>query len=294
MQSTQRMDRNSPGMNEAADQQQNLLSGLQRVANELMEASQQTFFVTPEIGKALGKSMGGMQSSLDNLEARNSGKSGQNQGKAMSGLNEAVSELRKSMQQMSGASSGIGFQEMMQRLMGMSGKQQGLNKQTSQLGQKPGALSMQQQAAMARLAAEQEALRKSLQQLMKEAGNRSDILGDLGKVGKDMEDVVKELQKKNVNRNTIQRQKRILSRLLDAQRSMHDRDYSKKRKAETGNQYHALSPQALPAKVLTKRDRLKNELLKAMKEGYSKDYRELIRKYFEALYEEQQKEASNH
>lgn len=290
MRSTQGMDRNSPGMNQAADRQQDLLSGLSRVSNQLLQLSQKTFFVTPEMGKALGKSVSGMQKSLQDLEARNGGKSAQNQGKAMAGLNQAVAELRKSMQQMSGASSAIGFQEMMQRLMGMSNQQQGINQQTSELGQQPGALTMQQQAAMSRLAAEQEALRKSLEQLVKEMGNRSEILGDLGKVGNDMEEVVRELHNRNVNRHTIDRQKRILSRLLDAQRSMHNRDYSKKRKAETGKTYQALSPQSVPSQLLTKKDRLKNELLKAMKEGYSKDYRDLIRKYFEALYLEHREE----
>lgn len=292
MNSTQGMDRNSPGMNETADQQQDLLSGLARTTNQLYELSQKTFFVTPEIGKALGKSMSGMRQSLQSLEARKSGTSLQGQGEAMAGLNEAVSQLRNSMKKLNGASSAIGFQEMMQRLTGMSEQQQGINQRTSEMGQKPG-MSMEQQAAMSRLAAEQRAVQKSLEQLLKEVGNRGELLGDLNKVSEDMEKVVQELQKQNVNRSTLDRQKRILSRLLDAQRSMHNRDYSKKRRAETGKEYRPLSPEALPATVLSKKDRLRDELLKAMKEGYSKDFKELIRKYFEALNREQIEESLN-
>jgi hypothetical protein len=295
MQNTQEMDRNSPGMNEAANNQQDLLSALSRVTNQLYELSQNTFFVTPEIGRALGKSISGMQDALRNLEERNSGQSTRNQGEAMSGLNEAVKEIRNSLQSLSSASSAIGFQEMMQRLMGLSNQQQGINQQTSQLGESPGegGLTMEEQAALGRLAAEQGAVKKSLEQLLKEAGNRSDLLGDLAKVGEEMEEVVKELQQQNVSRSTINRQQRILSRLLDAQRSMHNRDFSRQREAETGKQYQALSPRALPENLLSEKDRLKNELLKAMKEGYSKDYRELIRKYFEALAREQQNESIN-
>ncbi|MCG8608038.1 hypothetical protein MJD09_24020, partial [bacterium] len=92
---------------------------------------------------------------------------------------------------------------------------------------------------------------------------------------------------------TVNRQKRILSRLLDAQRSVHNRDFSRKRKAETGKQYDVLSPQALPSDLLTRKDRLKNELLKALKEGYSKDYLDLIRKYFDSLSRDQQGESLN-
>lgn len=289
MESTKGTDRNTPGMNDLADRQQGMVSGLSRVANGLYELSQKTFFVTPEMGKALGKSMKGMQSALEAMEARNSGKSVQGQSQAMSGLNEAISQIRNSMQSLSQASSAIGFQEMMQQLMGISQQQQGVNQQTSKMGQSQGqGMSMEQQAAMERLAAEQGAVRKSLEQLLKEAGNRSEVLGDLGQVSKDMEEVVKELQQQNLSRSTIDRQKRILSRLLDAQRSMSRRDYSRKRQAETGKQYQTLSPQALPDLHGGEKERLRNELLKAMREGYSKDYKELIQKYFEALAREQQ------
>ncbi|MFQ5863751.1 MAG: DUF4175 family protein [bacterium] len=292
MQSTQGLHKNSPRVNQSAEKQQDLFSGLTRVTNQLYELSQKTFFVTPEIGKALGKSIHGMQSALKSLEARDSGRTVKNQGMAISGLNEAAAEIRKSMQSLGGASSAIGFQQMMQRLMGISNQQQGINQRTSQLGENP-SMSLEEQAALSRLAAEQQAVRKSLEQLRKEIGNRSDILGDLGQITKDMEEVVKELQQQNVSRQTIDRQKRIISRLLDAQRSVHNRDYSRKRKAETGKVYHALSPKGLPSNLENERYRFKDELLKAMKEGYSKDYRYLIQKYFEALAKEQQIERSN-
>lgn len=292
MQSTQGKNRNSPGMRELADKQQDLLAGLSRTASELIALSQKTFFVTPEIGKALGKSMNGMGESIKGFEERDVGRTARNQAKAMSGLNEAAAQIRQSMQSMSGASSAIGFQEMMQRLMGLGKKQQGINQQTSQLAQQPG-MSLQQQAAMSRLAAEQNALRKSLEQLRKEMGNRSDILGDLGQVSKDMEEVVKEFEAKNVGRKTIERQRRILSRLLDAQRSMHQREFSRKRKAETAKQYQANSPGALPANLGQKKARLQDDLIRALKEGYTKDYKELIRKYFEALVNEQDQGSLN-
>ncbi|MFQ5649472.1 MAG: DUF4175 family protein [bacterium] len=293
MQSTRSSDRNTPGLGETANKQQGLLSGLNRITQQLYELSQNTFFVTSDIGKALGNAQHGMQESLEGLEARNPGKSGKEQGQAMAGLNEAASHLRSSMQSLSGASSGIGFQEMMERLMGLSGQQQGINQRTQGMGGEQGGLTMQQQAGMQRLAAEQAAVRKSLEQLMREAGKRSEVLGDLEKVGEDMQKVVEDLQKKKVNNNTYNRQKRILSRLLDAQRSMHDRDYSRKRRAETGKSYQTLSPATLPELADAEKERLKNELLKAMKEGYSKDYKELIQKYFEALASEQEQGVEN-
>jgi hypothetical protein len=294
MQETKASDRNSPGTEDRADRQQDMLSGLSRLSDQMLQLSQETFFVTPEIGKALGESLAGMQDALRHLEGRNMQNSGKSQAQAMSALNDAAAQIRESMQQLSGASSSIGFQEMMQRLTGLSQQQQGVNQETSQLGQgqKPGD-QMQRQAAASRLAAEQDAIRKSLQQLMQEAGNRSDVLGDLQHVQEEMQDVVAQLQANRLSGQTIDQQQRILSRLLDAQRSVHNRDYSKKRQAETGKQYHILSPADLPPLHGQEKDRLRAELLRALKEGYSKDYQQLIQLYFEALVQEDFRESLN-
>jgi hypothetical protein len=86
-----------------------------------------------------------------------------------------------------------------------------------------------------------------------------------------------------VNPETIRQQERILSRLLDAARSTKERDFEKKRKAQTGTQVARRSPGELDPATLEGRNRLRDDLLKAIEQGYSKDYLELIRKYFEQL-----------
>ena len=51
----------------------------------------------------------------------------------------------------------------------------------------------------------------------------------------------------------------------------------------TGKDYLAIDPGQLPANLGERENRLREDLLRAKKEGYSRDYLELIRKYFEAL-----------
>jgi len=267
---------------ELADQQQEMLSGLGRVAEQLYQLSQKTFFVTPEIGKALGRARAEMGHALQNLEERNGPGASRNQGQAMAALNEAVKELRQSMNSLAGASSAIGLEEMMQRLQAMAAQQQGINLGTLELSH-GGPLTLEEQAALQRLAAQQQALRKSLEQLQKEMGNRSEILGRLDQVARDMEQVTEDLQKQNVNRQLIERQRRILSRLLDAQRSMRERDYSPKRQAETARTLARRSPGELPRNLGEREMQWREDLLRAMKEGYTKDYLDLIKQYFEAL-----------
>jgi hypothetical protein len=281
------MNTNSPQFNQNADRQQELMSGLQRVGEQLYQLSQKSFAVTPDIARAMGKAMNEMQGALDELEQRNGQAAGEKQGQAMQGLDQAVAGLRQSMQQGSGMSMAMGFEQFMQRLMGLSGQQQGINQQTQGLGEQ-GLEAMQRQAAMARLAAEQAAVKKSLEQLLQEFGQRSEILGRLDQSAKDMEDVVKDLQQQRADRQTVQRQQQILSRLLDAQRSMRERDYSKEREAQTGKTYRALDPGRLPADLGEKKNRLYEDLLRALRENYTPDYKELIQRYFDALTKAQQ------
>jgi len=281
------MNSNSPQFNQNADRQQELMSGLQRVGEQLYQLSQKSFAVTPDIARAMGKAMNEMQAALNELEQRNGQAAGEKQGQAMQGLDQAVAGLRQSMQQGSGMSMAMGFEQFMQRLMGLSGQQQGINQQTQGLGEQ-GMEAMQRQAAMARLAAEQAAVKKSLEQLLQEFGQRSEVLGRLDQSAKDMEDVVKDLQQRRADRQTIQRQQQILSRLLDAQRSMRERDYSKEREAQTGKTYRALDPGNLPADLGEKKNRLYEDLLRALRENYTPDYKALIQRYFDALTKEQQ------
>jgi hypothetical protein len=98
-----------------------------------------------------------------------------------------------------------------------------------------------------------------------------------------MDEVIKDMQDQNVNRKTLQRQQRILQRMLDATRSLQEKDYSEKRRGERGKDYQVRSPRELPSDLLDRKARLREELLRLKREGYSKDYEDLIRKYFEAL-----------
>jgi hypothetical protein len=289
MDQTRGLSSSSPQLGQIAESQQQLLQQLERTTGDLYELSQKTFFVTPEIGRAMGKSIAGMQGALENLENRNTGVATSQQAQAMGGLNETILEIQNAMRALQGASSASGMDEFMKRLQQMSGSQQGINQETLMLG-KQGQKSMEQQAAMARLAAEQSALRKSLQQLQQEFGNRSDILGRLDQVAEEMEDVVKDLQRRQVQPRTLDRQKRILSRLLDAQRSIREREYSRKRESRSGKTYFVRSPEDIDESIKQKKDRFLEDLIRARKAGYNEDYLELIREYFQALTDKRERQ----
>lgn len=281
---------NSPQLRENAEKQMGVMLDLGNVIKGLSELSQRSFAVTPEMGKAIGEALSRMQNAMRSLDTRLGSMASQEQSEAMASLNRAATQVQNSLQaMMHGGGSGMGG--LMQQLQMMAGQQMGINMRTQQLGE--GGMSMEQAAQAARIAVEQEAVRKSLEQLNREAqasGEQQRLLGDLEKIAEEMKEVVKNLEQNSVNPETVRKQERILSRLLDASRSMRERDFEKRRRATTGTQMARQSPVELDPSTLEGRNRLREDLLKALEAGYSKDYQELIRNYFEALQNTRQRE----
>ncbi len=274
---------------QSAERQLSLLSGLNQVVDSLVQLSHETFFVTPEMGRALGKAQTQMNNALEMMAQSDGQQNAQgHQGQAMGALNETVMALQNALEQLSSSGSGLGLEELMMGLEKMSQLQLGINQQTMDLFQ-DGQLSLEDQAAMGRLAAEQAAVKKTMEDLLREFGDNSEITGRLDQMVEDMESVVQELQQQRASQETIQRQERILSRLLDAQHSVRKQDYSRKRESITGEDVIRKSPEELSREEQTGQERILRDVLRLGEEGYTKDYQELIRQYYERLLQEEKK-----
>jgi len=274
---------NSEQFRENAEKQLGLQSDLANVTNNLVGLSQKSFAVSSEMGRTVGKAMGSMSQAMTGLERRNGQYSSAQQAEAMAALNKAASLTQSSMDAMQQGGQGGPGGSLLQQLRRMAGQQQNINLQTEQLSQGQG-LSQEQLQEMGRLANQQDAVRKSMEQLNKEAQESQDknrILGDLQRIADEMKEVVENLQQNNVNPNTLRQQQRILSRMLDAQTSMRERDYEQRRTSTAGTTPVRRSPAETQDE--SAQNQLRRDLLKAIEEGYSKDYQDLIRKYYDAL-----------
>ncbi|MFA6540756.1 MAG: DUF4175 family protein [Bacteroidota bacterium] len=276
------LDPNSQQFKEMGRQQQNIQGDLANVANGLAELSQKSFVVSPEMGKNIGRAMAQMQQAMQGIEQRNGQAAGGMQGEAMASLNKSATLVQGAMESMQ-QSGGQGGGSLLQQLRNMAMQQQNINMQSQQIGEQQG-LSQQQMQELGRLARQQEAVRKSLEQLQQEAKaapEKNRILGDLQKISDEMKEVAEQMQQNELNATTIRQQERILSRLLQAQSSTRERDFEERRRATAGTAVIRKSPAELS--LQTQESRLQRDLQRAMEAGYSKDYIELIRKYYEAL-----------
>jgi hypothetical protein len=275
-----------------ARNQQNLKAGATRVAEDLDTLAKKTIFVDADLRRFMALSVASMDKATKNLEDRKGEMASDEQKEAVYDLNVTARKLMQALSEAQKSCSGSGTEQMFKQLQSMCNKQSGINQETEQMGMcnKPGggspSLSLSEQAAMQRLAAEQDAVRKSLGELEKEFGNRSEILGKMSDLGEEMKKVTGDMERLQVDQSTVDRQKKILSRLLDAEKSMRERDFSKQRRAEVGEDVSRPSPKELPSDLYQADQMAKDDLSKFMEEAYPKEYEQLIKDYFKALSEE--------
>lgn len=299
---TKNSDYNSTKFNELAENQAQLSSAMSNIINSMMDLANKTFAVTPEMAKDLGDALQKMQQAMQNLANRQTNNASRAQQDAMTSMNQAAMQMQQMLSMMQnqgsgacenpggmgpgkkpGQQTGMGFMERLQQL---AAQQQMINQSLKNMLGQGGSLSEQQRNELGRIASDQGKAQKTLEELAKEQKQFSGeklALGDLEKIAKDMKEVMTDMQSGNITPETLKRQEKILSRLLDATKSINERDYEKKRESRTGLDVIRKSPDALKLMTDEERKRTLQDILRNLREGYSNDYENLIRKYFESL-----------
>jgi hypothetical protein len=254
---------------------------LDRIAEDLFELSKKSLFISPMLGRTVLRIGTALEAVADHVSQGKPGNATDDAKASMGAINELITGLMDAMEQASSCSSPSGMCEAFQSLDSMCSMQMGINQGTQRI-QSDGmqGLSLETRAQMARLAAEQETVRKGVEDLARELGGRGEILGRLDDLAEEASRVIEDLKQHTVSEETLRRQERILTRLLNARKSMRRRDYSKRRKSEPGETYDAVPP---PELSLEASEELLRELLYRKRGYYPPEYEELIRAYFKAI-----------
>ena len=204
--------------------------------------------------------------------------------------NRIVIGLLTEAQMQSSSSSGGGGgdpqQSLSQDLQQMAKEQAKLNGTLDQLRRQLADRGMSQEARsrMQRLGQEQADMARRMGDLAEQERERPEgerLLGDLTELGREMESVGGDISEGLVDEETLVRQERILSRMLDARNSVRRRDYAQRREAETSRELYT---EQRGDDGTGRRDgddplRLRFQPL----EQAPLEYRDLVRRYFAAL-----------
>ena len=274
----------SPANREMARRQHALSDGLSAVADSLQRLAQEIPQLTREVQRLAGASLQAMEESTTALADRRGTQAVVGQRTAMTHLNELALLLSDLLEQLmnassSSAGSGMSMEQMTEQLQQMARQQAQLNEQIQQmLNQAQGQrLAADMQARMRQLGMQQQVMQRQLREMSRNRDVARQLTGDLGKIAEAMEESIRELERGSVSRRTQQRQQEILTRLLDASRSMQERGRERRREGRRGEEIQRESPQGTdPAQAAL----LRRALLDALERGYTPDYEELIKRYF--------------
>lgn len=322
---TKSMDYSSTQVPEMNKKQGQLQEALENVAQKMVEMSENSFAVTPQMAKEISNAMQQMNQAQKELSERKMQQAKQQQSGAMSSMNKAAQLMQQSLNKMQGQGEGQGEGEgegegegsgqggsgggqggmsMGQQLQQAAALQQMINNTLQQMkgerGEKPGGEQSgqggqggsgqgdeQQKGEMGRLSSQQGKALKSVEELAAEqkkfAGGDKKAAEELNDIAKDMREVVSEMQSGNYDEETLKKQDKILSRLLDATRSVNERDFEKKREAQSAKEYFQKNPSEFNSASSDARKKALQDMLNSLKDKYSKDYELLIKSYFDNL-----------
>jgi hypothetical protein len=135
-----------------------------------------------------------------------------------------------------------------------------------------------------KLAIEQSLIREATERLGAKLDELAEAMGRLEEVAREMREVEDGLRKERLSRSTIDKQRRILTRLLEYEKSLKKQEFSKQREARIGRTYTAERPDsALPIDATTIRKQLDTMNSPSAQGQWPAQYRELIRMYYKAL-----------
>jgi hypothetical protein len=268
-----------------ASQQASYVEAAESVANQLMELASMTLAIPQSLIESMGEAINRMQNSMMMLAQDKSYMSTTHANNAVESLNQATIEMLRTAKSCSSGGAGGQQQSMsMQMLQQMIPQQQDIIRETQQMMQlrmAEEALRQQRQAQLDRLSGQQRSLQDVAKQIQESMKKDREGLGKLDRAIKDMEAVTEALKSGQLDDDLVDREQRILSRLLDAERSVNTRDYEKKRESHTAQDVFSksLGRRGDGAGTQTLRD----EIERAMQLKAPGEFEDLIRLYFRAL-----------
>ena len=258
-----------------------LLISMQDVTDLMM----QSFFISRNVLTYLQRAAEQSELSIMDFEERRLHALAGKEEQIMGSVNAAIYELLQDQESMNSSASSTGFEEMMQQMMQCSSDQQSLNSQCNKLlSAQQGNCEKPMGVSLADMAGEQARLRQQMEQLAQQVSEMSGgrkPLGDLGEIARQMQEVEEQLQDRQLTERTLKLQERILNQMLDSQRSIRERERSQERESRTATPIDRDSPEELILEMSA--DALRQEMIRALREGYSREYLELIRDYYQRL-----------
>ncbi|MFA6945095.1 MAG: hypothetical protein WC220_04255 [Pedobacter sp.] len=296
MQSVRQTSTSDPAYILQSQKQKDIQVNLKMIEDSLYSLSKKV----PQIQSAVNKEIQAINfnvgKAIESLGERRTAEANRNQQFAMTSinnlalmLNEALEQLQQAQQ--NGKSGGKGRQK--QNLSQLSKMQEQLNKnmqkardemqkQGQQKGSQQGKSGQGISEQLAKMAREQQMIRQAMQEINKlENKDGTGGLGNLNKLMKEMEQTETDLVNKKIQQETLNRQKEILSKLLDAEKADREREQDQQRESREG-----IAPPPVNSPIMQEFQKIKQneiDLLKTVPPSLNSFYKIKVGDYFKYL-----------
>ncbi len=281
---------NDPRYVELIQEQRKIQEDLKMIEDSLVALSKRQLQIGSYVNREIGEINMNLDQGMFELVNRRRFQGASRQQFVMTHINNLALLLNESLQnmQMQMAANGSGDPKSDGQCQGgfpgLREMQESLNQMLEQLQQghqpMPGEsgqpMSVSEQ--LARLAAEQEAIRNQLKNLADELKQAGEDGRALDQLQRDMERTELDIVTRNITRQTVQRQQRILTRLLEHEQAQLQREQEERREGTTAKNYELSNP----ADVF-EYNRIRNrelEMLRSLPPGMKPFYRSLVETYF--------------
>ncbi len=253
--------------------------------DSLLSLSKKDPFMGSVVTREIGELNDHVSKAVENIKERRKSNAGVEMQFSMASINNLALmlndhfEMMMNMMANSIPSKGKGKNGKKNSMPSLGKIQQQINDRIEQLknGQKTG---RQYAEELARLAAEQARIRKALQEMQEKLKKEGGKIPGNDLSGK-MEQTELDLVNKQLSEETIRRQKEILTRLLETEKSMREQDLDEERKGETAKEYNKKETGVFQEYLRLKEKEV--ELLKTVPPKLFPYYKKEVNEYFKRI-----------
>ncbi|RKY04240.1 hypothetical protein DRP77_04370, partial [Candidatus Poribacteria bacterium] len=276
-------------LSSAAEAQQLLAESTALISSRVWELSKREMGVDPSIAWRLNEAEDAMRRAISAMEDRRYATVTLIQKEAVEGLSTAVLKLLETLDALNQQMGAAGLERMFEQLQRIIQAQADLNKLSEMMRQqiRRRGVTPSLEKLLEQMAMEQRMIREALERLAEKMDRLREVLGKLEDVAQEMRDVEDSLRRKKLDDQVIEKQRRILTRLLESDKSLRKEDEESKRRVATTAKKTFTPSKAGPIdeKLLRIRKRLEAEINSLSETPLPQGYRELVRRYFRILSE---------
>ncbi len=251
--------------------------------DSLLALAKKDPFLSSVVSKEIGELNDHVEKAVSNMKERQKDGASSQMQFSMANINNLALMLNDHfemmMKMMSNAMPSKGKGKRGKSFPNLGMMQQKINEQIQQLknGQKTG---RQYSEELAKMAAEQARIRKALQEMQEKLKNEGGK-GIGNEIPAKMEQTEMDLVNKKITEETIRRQKEILTRLLETEKSMREQNLDEERRGESAKDYNKEMPRAFEEYLRLKEKEV--ELLKTMPLKLYPYYKKEVNEYFKRI-----------